>query len=557
MKDFALLFGVLLKQTFRRDKSKPQAKAKWYVFLVAGLIAVCCLPLLGLIAYIIYQIGQMAAQLNATTSILTCILSAIQVVVLLFGIASVVNTVYYSRDNEMLLAYPLKPQVIFAAKLTYAYLIELMTAFLFTLFAVIPFAIGAGLNFSIGLVLSFFLLPILPLMVATIIAIPLIYVISYFKHNSIIATIALLIVTIILFVAYFFAVNSLGMMEDTADMQQMLQNMVATFDAIANVMIPNKFLALSMTETAFTTAALNFVYAMLIDLALLAVAVFISSFVYRRSISKQLETPKSQSKKQTKYETGGKISMLIKKDFLEIIRFPTLAFYCLFEIILAPILIFVLGVTSMGSLDTTIEEVGMSFVEIMALVPDLVAIVLICFAIFMVFATNYMASTAFTRENKNFYMIKILPVSYADIIDAKAILSVIVNEIGVILMLVVSTFVLKVPLLSVAIAFVISSVINVVFSYMQVYIDLKKPRLNWENISTGLKNNPSSLISLLVSVILIGVLGGLYYLVSLAQIPVLVYIYFAVLLLLFVALAFVARKITIKDAQIYIDNIIC
>ena len=124
-------------------------------------------------------------------------------------------------------------------------------------------------------------------------------------------------------------------------------------------------------------------------------------------------------------------------------------------------------------------------------------------------------------------------------------------------MLVVSTFVLKVPLLSVAIAFVISSVINVVFSYMQVYIDLKKPRLNWENISTGLKNNPSSLISLLVSVILIGVLGGLYYLVSLAQIPVLVYIYFAVLLLLFVALAFVARKITIKDAQIYIDNIIC
>ena len=92
---------------------------------------------------------------------------------------------------------------------------------------------------------------------------------------------------------------------------------------------------------------------------------------------------------------------------------------------------------------------------------------------------------------------------------------------------------------------------------MQVYIDLKKPRLNWENISTGLKNNPSSLISLLVSVILIGVLGGLYYLVSLAQIPVLVYIYFAVLLLLFVALAFVARKITIKDAQIYIDNIIC
>ena len=129
MKDFSLLFTALCKQSFRFDRSKQTGKTKWYIFAVYGLLVLVCLPLLGLVAYLIYQLGALAASADAVPGFLTCIFSAIQLVVLLFGIATVLNTIYFSKDNEMLLSYPVKPQTVFAVKLTFAYVLELITNF--------------------------------------------------------------------------------------------------------------------------------------------------------------------------------------------------------------------------------------------------------------------------------------------------------------------------------------------------------------------------------------------------------------------------------------------
>ena len=555
MKDFSLLFTALCKQSFRFDRSKQTGKTKWYIFAVYGLLVLVCLPLLGLVAYVIYQLGALAASADAVPGFLTCIFSAIQLVVLLFGIATVLNTIYFSKDNEMLLSYPVKPQTVFAVKLTFAYVLELITNFVLSLFAVIPFAIGAGMPFSLGLVFSFFLVPVLPLLIATILAIPLMYVISYLKNKSVVSTVALLVLVTLLFVAYFLVINSISMAEESTDIEGIILAMVGQINAIADIMLPNKFLALSMVGGPFGTALLNFLYAFLIDAALVAFACLISALVYKRSVSRQLETPKSSAAKKQKYETGGKISMFIRKDFKEIIRYPALAFYCLFEIIIGPVVMLVLGLNLGGMVTADIEEIGMSFAELMAQMPHIVALVLICFITFFVFATNYTATTAFTRENRNFYILKIIPMSYGKIIDAKAILSFIVNEIGVVLMVALALALIKVPLLSALITLVVCTVIGLVFSYAQVYMDLRNPRLNWDNISTGLKNNYASLFSLLLSFALIVVLIGLYWLFSLAGIEIMMYIYFVVVALLSTVAAVYARKVAVKNAAAMIENI--
>lgn len=554
MKDYTLLFGALFKQTFRLDKTKPQAKKKWYIFLLYGIVALCCLPLFAGIAYLLYQLGALAASADATVGFLTCIFSGIQIIVLLFGIATVLNTIYFSKDNEMLLSYPLKPQTIFAVKLSFAYVIELITNFFLSVFAVIPFVIGAGMPFSIGLVLSFVLLPVLPLLIATILAIPLMYVVSYFKNRSVMSTIALILLTAVLFAAYFFVINSISMSDDVADMNEIILALVGQVKAIADIMLPNKLLALSMVGGAFGAAALNFLYALLIDAALLIFAYFIASFVYKRSVSRQLETPKSASSKKQKYETGNKTAMFIKKDFKEIIRYPALAFYCLFELIIGPILMLILGLNMGGMINTEIEEVGMTFVEIMAQMPDVVALVMICFISFMVFSTNYTATTAFTRENRNFYLLKILPMPYEKIVDAKAMLAFIINEIGVVLMTALALLIIKIPLVSALITVAVCTLIGLVFSYVQVYLDMRNPRLNWDNISAGLKNNPASIFSILLAFAVLTVLIGLYLLFSLAGIAIMMYIYFAVIALIALGAFIYARSVAIKSAAVLIEN---
>ena len=86
-------------------------------------------------------------------------------------------------------------------------------------------------------------------------------------------------------------------------------------------------------------------------------------------------------------------------------------------------------------------------------------------------------------------------------------------------------------------------------------MDLRNPRLNWDNISTGLKNNYASLFSLLLSFALIVVLIGLYWLFSLAGIEIMMYIYFVVVALLSAVAAVYARKVAVKNAAAMIENI--
>lgn len=554
MKDFSLLFSALFKHSFRLDQTKAKGQKKWTIILLYSFVAICCLPMLAMVAYLLYQIGVLASQSNATVGFLTCIFGITQVITLLFGLATVLNTIYFSKDNEMLLAYPIKPQTIFAVKLAFVYIIELISSFTLSVFLVIPFAIGAKLPFSIGLICSFFVLPILPLFLATILAIPLTYGMSFLKNKGVLSSIIYVLFATVLFVAYFMAINTLSMTEESADVAQMIVALANQANAIANVLLPDKFLALSMVGGSFGTAVLNFAYALLIDAGLFAFAYFVSSFVYRRSVSKQLETPKSNSNKKQKYETSNKLFAIIKKDFLEIIRYPALAFYCLFEIIIGPVFMLIIGLNISSMLQVEIQELGMSFVEIMAQVPDLVALVLICITCFMVFSTNYTATTAFTRENRNFYLLKVLPLDYQKVVDAKALLAFIVNEIGVVIMLVLAYLVLHVPVLSVVISLVVCSLIGLVFSYIQVYLDMRSPRLNWDNISAGLKNNPASLFSLLLAVATLAILIGLFVLFSLAQIAIIMYIYFVVICLISLVSFIVARNVAIKNATHIIQN---
>ena len=554
MKDFSLLFFALLKHSFRFDFAKAKGQKKWTMILLYGVIAICCLPLLGLVAYLLYQIGALSQQLDATVGFLTCIFGLVQIITLLFGIATVLNTIYFSKDNEMLLAYPIKPQTIFAVKLAFVYIIELISSFATSIFLVIPFVIGAKLPFSIGLIASFFILPLLPLFLATIVAIPLMYAMSFFKNKGVLSSLVYVLLAAVFFAGYFMLVNSFSMNEESLDMTQIAIAISGQANAIANFLLPDKFLALSMVGGSFGVATLNFVYALLIDIGLFAFAYFISSFVYRRSVSKQLETPKSNSDKKQKYESKNKLFAIIKKDFLEIIRYPALAFYCVFSVIIGPIVMLVLGFNMSSMLQVEISEIGMSFVEVMALVPDLVALVLICLVSFMVFSTNYTATTAFTRENKNFYMLKFLPISYQKVVDAKALLAFLINEVGVVVMVVLAYFVLHVPVLSAIITLVVCSAIGLVFAYVQVYLDMRSPRLNWDNISAGLKNNPASLFSLLLAVATLAILIGLYVLFSLAGIAIMMYIYFGVICFISLLTFFISRNVAIKNAPYLIEN---
>ena len=121
-------------------------------------------------------------------------------------------------------------------------------------------------------------------------------------------------------------------------------------------------------------------------------------------------------------------------------------------------------------------------------------------------------------------------------------------------MVVLAYFMLHVPVVSAVITLIVCSLIGLVFAYVQVYLDMRSPRLNWDNLSAGLKNNPASLFSLLLAAAILAILIGLYVLFSLAGIAIMMYIYFGVICFIALLAFFVARNVAIKNAPYLIEN---
>jgi len=98
-----------------------------------------------------------------------------QLILIAFGISSVNKTLYYSGDNELLLRFPVKGEVVFMAKITF--LVILQTAI--TLAVMLPVLIIYGLEVNAALS-YYFMIPfiivlsvVFPICVANILAIPI------------------------------------------------------------------------------------------------------------------------------------------------------------------------------------------------------------------------------------------------------------------------------------------------------------------------------------------------------------------------------------------------
>lgn len=540
MKEFWLLTKVLLKEKFRLDKSVKQTKSIKIAYIVLAIFA---LPFAALMFYLFMSIGSAAAEIGVVTEGLAILITMSQLIVLLFGIVTVLNTIYFSKDTEIVLYLPIKPQYAFAAKVSVVYFIELLGSVAMSVIFILSFMIGAGLGIGsyLAFVLVVLLLPLLPLLLSTILAIPLMFVVSFFKNKGMISTFVYIFLFIAFFAAYYSLIQGIGAGGESGNVDEIMQGLLDLIKSFANVFFPNLWLA-SFATLAIGPALLHLVYTIGLNLVLIITALLISSFVYNRSISKQLETPKSNSGTEQKYEQRGKLYSLIMRDLKSILRFPSLGFYCLMQVGLAPVMLIIFS-TSMSST----AELGFSFSEIMNAEPSITAGVLIALLTFMSLAINYFATSSITRENENFYLMKIMPVDYRTQIDAKVALAVLCNELTLFVCVAIFMILFQFNILWSLLVFVICSLLGVILANVQVYLDLNKPNINWKNVTQGLKNNSSSLMSMLLSLGILAVLTGVfilfYWLAGLTSVDSLIWFMWAVIALLSIAGVFATRKL--------------
>lgn len=472
---------ILVKSIFLNSFRGEGKKKKGQVSTLAGILISG--GVFGILfAFLAAFMGPVFAEQGLKAEFLTMIFLASQIIILLFGTVVMVNIMFFSKDAEMLLYMPIKPSAIFAAKMIYVYLTELALAGFVVAVTGITFGIVVGFSvpYYLMLIPAVLIVPMLPLIIAALISVPIMYVISYFKNKSILATVMLVA---IFGVFMYFYLNFFGNIGNHIEGDINLPT--EQIKAAMSYMIPNISLARIVTLTSADYLT-DIVIVLGFSAGLFIITLLLSSFTFRRGMASQLEEARSAFKGELKFEKNSLMKTLLLKDLKEIIRNPGLAFYALFPIVIAPIFVVFYGSMLSSTADeiiTPVMNTGMSFF----------------FTMLMVLGINFVSMSAISREGVNFNMSKTLPVPYSLQIRAKLFLSNIVSATGIIMTFFTMVFVLQADLIHCILFAGFALIMGGAFNSMLIYFDAKNPKLEWDSVVMALKNSKSSLISMFLS----------------------------------------------------------
>lgn len=562
MKNYLTIFGLLFKYMFKRSGEKS---SKW-LWLAYAFIGVVFAAFIVMICLGVSQMAAAVASLNLLPEFLTVLLAIACVAVLLFGIVPMLNYLYFSRDTEFMMSLPVKPSTVFMAKLSVVYLTEIVVSTLILVPCMITIGATLGLNpfYYFVSVLAVLLVPAIPLVLIAVIAIPLMYIVSFFKNKGALTSIVLILLFGLLFAGYYYLITKMsfaGAEGEEFNPEQFIQEFSSVFMSVAKILFPLAAIARLATLSPHTmfgdfpvgaAAAINAAVFIASAAVLAIIALLVSSAVYKRGARSMLEGGGKKTDTKIEFKSGGSaLKALFKKEWRELFRTPAFAFQCLSGIVLCPIIIFFMStMTDFGAMGEAVPA------ETAALINTIMSFVLIGFIGMFGISMNTGAATTITREGGNFWLLKTVPVTYRTQIKAKLLLYVAISTVTVAVSLAVSAL-LAFDAVNLICGIIFLLTYNYGYNCFCIFMDLQRPKLNWTTPNEAVKNNRNAVvptfINMGVSIILIAI--PILCLIFISSVTVAVAVSWAALIAAGIAAAVVFHNLLFANADRMFDRL--
>lgn len=504
MTGFMTITKLLLRNMLRRGQNKKESGAIWVAYIALGIMYVF---IAGSLVAMTYMMSNAFYPHGLLSPFLSLLLSIGCLAVLFFGLPTMLNVIYFSRDTEFFMALPIRPSTVYLAKLFIVYVGEAGLSILLLLPCLLTAGIVTHMQAIYYICLPIILLtvPAIPLLLASLIAIPLMYVVSFFRNKGVLSSIVLILLFGLFFGGYMLLVNNIGNVvdgfnPDAASLDAIVTAMEKPMTVAANVLFP--LLAISRFATMTDAYGVPLGASMAIDgilyiaciAALILLTMLISNAVYKRSAEKMLETGKHKVSEKTSYSATGVIKTLMKKEWRELIRTPAYAFQSLSGIVLCPIVLIAMGFAFRNGFS---EAGGEAETELAMMAPMLIFL-MIGFLTMMGVGMNVGAATCISREGLNFSSCKMIPVPPKEQLRAKSYLYMIVSAASIVTGLIPIPF-MGIPWWTVfpALGFLVLYAYGYV--HFVIYFDLKRPKLHWATPNEAVKQNRSAVIPMFVN----------------------------------------------------------
>lgn len=481
MNNYLTIVKALFENKLRFDDSKKKSKKIVFVLLI-GLMYIM---VMALFISIIVELKDLFLYVSFMAQMFYFfVLMTAAIVVLFFGIVHLISVLYLSKDTDFYSMLPVKPATVFTAKLTYVYLSETAIVAAIALPLLIAFGIVAKMwaLFYIISIATLLIVPILPLVVAAIVAVPVMLIASKLKNRNIIT----LIFSLVLFggvfslYIYFIYMSSSG-----AITPEGMAAMLNALQAVLYALYPYTVLSASACGLPLyglnlgASTAVGLIIFLAISVALLVIIWLLAKYMYAQSVKANNQTDSSKAKKgEFKATTGTRA--LIKREYISTLRTTQIAFQC-YAVMLLPILMgIIFGIMSRSSIESDLDLV--------IFLGRFIRLITYCTMCAMFATLGNGASTTFSREGDAMATLKVLPVSIKTIFKAK-VLSWLFLAVPIAIVAVIVSSVMNFALQDMLLALFSLVPIAVVFVIFGALWDLTAPKLKWTDPMQAVKHN--------------------------------------------------------------------
>lgn len=572
MTKYLSLVKLLFIQQYRVKPQEGKRKKGGTIvaFVILGL---CFLPMLIGLASGMYFLGVASKGLDNVANITTIILLLCQGLVLIFGIPSLMTNVFSSKDADKLLYLPTRSATIFSAKLTVVYINEVITSVVSLLATLLPFGIGlsAGVGYYLLLIPAFLLVPLLPMLLGCIVAIPLSALIAKLGKNGIVKTVLQIFLFVIILVGYLFVMYELGMLGGSlgdaddltseADVAQALLAKLQGMGQYAKYAHSNYTLAVALTGSTFATVILNLLISLGENVLLFGIVLLMALPFYHWILTSSLESDGGHRKRsgrsaELQVKNQGVLKELIFTDVKRITRDGQMGFQCVMSLIILPVMV-VLFYVMFSIQDPEGSILGLQTEPLYQVIAP---IAFLAYMSMLGMTSNVLGIYPISRENNAIYIVKSLPVSFNKYLLAKVILAISAMLISDTVMCVLIVALFGVQWYYGLLLLLTMALMGFGAMSVTTLIDLKSPKLGWTNFNQSLKNAKNSWLAMLLGLaclFVIGIVAG----VCIAGYVALNYAWYMIMIMWIVVIglacgfAIVSYKIMTGKAQVYFDSI--
>lgn len=480
----------------------------------------------GSIALFIFLIGYLAAVVSGSAMVLVDLLlpyglealvtslyvSAGVILTFFLGTMYALSIFYYASDVDKLLPLPLRAEQIIGAK----FIVTALYEYLFLVVLILPPLIvygvrtGAAPFYYLVSLLVFALLPLVPLALATILTMLIMRFTPLARNKDRFNMLSSLLL-MALSLAFVFASQNLAS-RPGADLASFFSQNAEKIAAVTASVFPGTQLAVrALVTPAPGTALLNLGSLALMALAALALMLLGGRLLYFRGVI-GLGSASSKRRRLTAEEwrqAGRSRSAFwtyVIKDTLVLVRTPifflnnVLMNFLWPAFLVLPLLGDASGEISLAQIRTFIAQASQDPGTVPTALIMAIAFGAFCF----VTGTNGITASALSREGRQFYIMKFIPMSYGAQIRAKIMTGILITLAGLFLTLLLAVILLRPPLWLVGLILLVIPGAILLPSLAGIVFELYWPKLQWENEQKAVKQNLNVVYSILISLLLAG-----------------------------------------------------